>query len=197
MSEAFALPPPMTIAAFDQFLAVQQDDVRWELVDGQLLPLARASLDHAEIAGNIWAALRSAMPANRRWRVTTGGVRVQISDDSSGIHAPAPDVMAWHGTMDGTKNFVTTPLVIVEVLSPSNMDTDRGAKLRFYKTGLQTLRHIALVYQDQMRVECYHRTDLGWDLITLTRPGDAMMFPALAFEMMLADVYGGIAFPSV
>ncbi|MDQ2805094.1 MAG: Uma2 family endonuclease [Pseudomonadota bacterium] len=48
------------------------------------------------------------------------------------------------------------PLVVV--LSPSTIDTDRGEKLRFYKA-LPTLRHIALVYQDQMHVEHYRRTD--------------------------------------
>jgi hypothetical protein len=73
------------------------------------------------------------------------------------------------------------------------MDSDRGAKLRFYKTGLQTLRHIALVYQDQMRVEFYNRVDTGWDMATLTRPADLLTFPALLFQMPLAEVYAGLA----
>jgi Uma2 family endonuclease len=196
MSEAVVLPPPLTIAAFDAFLNVQRDDTRWELIDGCILAMTNPSLAHAEIVGNISGTLRPIMPADRRCRVTTGDVRVQMSDDVRGIYAPLPDVMVWCGPMDGSRNFVTTPLVIVEVLSPSNMDSDRGTKLRFYKTSLPTLRHIALVYQDQMRVECYSRTDTGWELRTVTRPDETMMFEALMFEMPLSDVYGGVTLPT-
>jgi Uma2 family endonuclease len=136
------------------------------------------------------------MPRDRRCRLTMGDVRVQVSDDVRGIYAPLPDVMVWCGPMEPARNFVTTPLIVVEVLSPSSMDNDRGAKLRLYKTGFQTLRQIVLVYQDQMRVETYERVDTGWDLLTLSRPEQTLMFSALVFGMTLADVHGGVAWPS-
>jgi Uma2 family endonuclease len=196
MSEARLLPPPLTVAAFDTFLDGQHDDTRWELVDGHILAMTNPSLDHAEIVGNIAAALRPVMPADRRCRITTGDVRVQASEDVRGTYAPRPDVMVWCGPMDGRRNFVTTPQVIVEVLSPSSMDNDRGAKLRFYKTRLQTLRQIVLVYQDQMRIESYERTDAGWELTTWTRPDEALVFAALVHDMKLSEVYAGVALPS-
>jgi len=196
MSHAVALPPPVTIAAFDAFLEGERDDSRWELIDGEIVAMTNPSLDHAEIVANIASALRPVMPADRRCRVTAGDVRVQMSDDLRGIYAPRPDVMVWCGPKEGSRNFVTTPQIIVEVLSQSNMDHDRGAKLRLYKTGFPTLRQIVLVYQDQMRVECCERTDIGWELLTLTRPEQTLMFTALVFGMTLAEVYAGVALPS-
>jgi len=196
MSHAAVLPPPQTIAAFDAFLDGQRDDTRWELIDGRIVAMTNPSLDHAEIVGNIAAALRPAMPADRWCRVTTGGVRVQTSDDVRGVYAPRPDVMVYCGPIDGRRSFATTPMLVAEVLSPSTMDHDRGAKLRFYKTSLPTLRHIALVYQDQIRVEVYDRVSDGWDLFTLTQPADLLRFAALLFEMTLADVYGGVTLPA-
>jgi Uma2 family endonuclease len=195
MSEAVVLPPPLTIAAFDAFLDAQTGDAKWELIDGRILAMTNPSLDHADIVANIAGALRPVMPADKRCRVTTGDVRVQMSDDERGTYAPVPDVMVWCGAKDGSRNFVTMPMVIVEVLSPSTMDVDRGAKLRFYKTGLQTLRQIVLVYQDQMRIESWHRADSGWDLVTLTRARDRLGMPALLFEMTLAEVYAGVELP--
>jgi hypothetical protein len=44
-----------------------------------------------------------------------------------------------------------------------------------------------------MRIEFYNRVDVGWELTRLTRPDDALMFPALLFEMTLSEVYGGVA----
>jgi Uma2 family endonuclease len=196
MSEAFVLPPLMTVAAFDDFLVTQPEDSSWELIDGRILAMTNPSVDHEEIVGNIGGALRQVMPADRRCRVAVGGLRVQASDDFRGTYAARPDVMVWRGQTKGERNFVTMPLIIVEVLSPSNMDTDRGAKLRFYKSALPTLRQIVLVYQDQMRVENYRRTDVGWNLDTLTRADDPLGFEGFMFGMPLSEVYGGVVLAS-
>jgi Uma2 family endonuclease len=91
----------------------------------------------------------------------------------------------------GTRNFITDPLVIVEVLSPSTMDVDRGEKLRFYKA-LPTLRHIAFIYQDQMRVEHYRRTDEGWPLEVLTSPDETLTFEAVRCSIPLERIYLGV-----
>lgn len=191
MSEAVAMPPPMTIGEFNAFLEASRDDRRWELFGGRLLAMTNPTLRHAEIVGNLGAALRGAMPADRSCRVSFGDVRVQMSDDAHGHYAPLPDLMVWCGPMHGERNFVTTPMIIVEVLSPSSMDHDRGAKLRFYRTALPTLRHIVLVYQDQQRVEFYNRTSEGWSLQVLTRADDRVMFHALLLDVRLADIYLG------
>jgi Uma2 family endonuclease len=82
-------------------------------------------------------------------------------------------------------------LVVIEVLSPSTMDTDRGSKLDFYKS-LQTVRHIALVYQDQMRVEHYRREERGFELEVLTHPEELLYFEAVAFRIDLARIYFGV-----
>jgi Uma2 family endonuclease len=196
MSEAVVLPPPLTVAAFDAFLDEQHDETSWELVAGEIVAMTNPSLDHEQIVGNIAAALRPFLPPNRPCRVTTGGVRVQVSDDVRGTYAPKPDVMVYCGLSDGRRNYATMPMLIVEVLSPSTMDHDRGAKLRFYKTSLPTLRHFALVYQDQPRVELYDRVPEGWDVTILTRATDVLRFAALLFEMPLSAVYEGLALPA-
>jgi Uma2 family endonuclease len=90
----------------------------------------------------------------------------------------------------GRRNFITDPLVIVEVLSPTTMDTDRGEKLRFCK-GLPTLRHIALVYQEQVRVEHYRRTEQG-ELAILLRPDAELAFEAMGFRIGLSQAYFGV-----
>ncbi len=114
---------------------------------------------------------------------------VQRSDNARDVHRPRPDIVVRCGPR-GSGNYITDPLVIVEVLSPSTMDMDRGDKLRFYKQ-LPTLRHIALVYQDQMRVEHYRKTDEGWPMEVLTRPDDLLHFEAVAFRIILDRIYVG------
>ena len=188
MSQAALLDPPVTAEAFDAFLGGQRDGSAWELVDGRIVAMTNPTEDHEQIASNIGAPLKLAMDA-QGCRTYQGGMGVQRSDNARGVDRPRPDIVVRCGAR-GDRNYITDPLVIVEVLSPSTMDVDRGEKLRFYKS-LPTLRHIALVYQDQMRVEHYRKTDEGWPREVLTRPGDVLLFEAVAFHITLERVYIG------
>ena len=161
MSHAIDLPPPVSIAEFDLLLDTQRGETRYELIGGEIVAMTNPTIAHEVIVGNIGGPLRTLMRA-RNCYVAQGGVHVQSRDDGQGSNKPRPDLLAFCGPVDLRRNFVTNPLVIVEVLSPSNMDADRGLKLRFYKTALPMLQHIALVYQDQIRVEHFWRSDAGW-----------------------------------
>ncbi len=194
MSEAILTEPPVTIAEFDAFLDAQQDDMPWELVAGRIVAMTNPTEDHEQIAGNIGAPMKLAMDP-KGCRVYQGGIRIQRSDDTRGVDKPRPDVVVRCGP-SGRRNFITDPLVVIEVLSPSTMDVDRGEKLRFYKA-LPTLRHIVLVYQEQMRAEHYRRTDEGWALQVLTSPEDVLHFEAVAFTIALERVYFGVELTNV
>ena len=189
MSEAVATEPLVTAAEFEEFLDSQQDDSLWELVAGRIVAMTNPTEVHEQIAGNIGAPLKIAMDP-KGCRVYQGGIGVQRSDTTTTTNRTRPDVVVRCGRL-GTRNFITDALVLVEVLSPSTIDIDRGQKLQFYK-GLPTLRHVALVYQDQMRVEHYRRTDLGWEFETLTHAEDILLFDALGFTITLDRIYFGV-----
>jgi len=186
MTTAQRRPDPVTIEAFDAFVEAQADTAEFELVEGVIVMMTNPTEVHEQIAGNIGAPLKLAMDA-RGCRAYQGGMRVQRSDDTRDTDKTRPDVVVRCGAVGG-KTYITDPLVVVEVLSPSTMDVDRGPKLDFYKS-LPTLRHIALVYQDQMRVEHYRRGEQGFELEVLKRPDDVLHFEAVEFRIDLARVY--------
>ncbi len=192
MSEALVLDDPLvTITAFDAFLEDQVDNSLWELVAGRIVAMTNPSQAHEKIVSNIGRHLLQAVDA-RRCHVFFGGMRVQRSESQAGFYKPKPDLLVRCGPLQG-QNFVADPLVIVEILSPSTMDNDRGEKLRFYKS-LPTLAHLVLAYQDQMRAEHYRREGTGWVMDSLTHPGGMLDFNALAFAMPLAEAYIGVEF---
>jgi Uma2 family endonuclease len=176
----------LSIAEFDRFVDAQRDESDWELVEGDVVMMTNPTENHEQIAGNIGAPLKLAMDA-AGCRSTQGGMRVQRDDDGRGRDKPKPDIVVRCGPRQN-RTFVTDPLVIVEVLSPSTMDRDRGPKLSFYKS-LPTLRHIVLVYQDQMRVEHYRREAEGWVCDVLTAPEHALRLEAVDFSIGLDRVY--------
>ena len=186
-------PPPVTVAEFDQFLAAQQAEVRHELIGVEIVAMTNLTIAHEVIVGNIGRPLGTLM-RSRNCYVSQGGLHVQSREDGQGTNKPRPDLIAFCGPVDMRRNYVTNPLVVVEVPSPHNMDFDRGAKLRFYKTALPMLQHIALVYQDQVRVEHIRRTDTGWITEALVTNDAVLRFDAVGFEIGVAEIYAGVDF---
>ncbi len=185
MSHALRRNDPMTILAFDAFVEAQADTTMFELIDGAIVMMTNPTETHEQIASNIGAPLKLAMDA-RGCRTYQGGIRVQRSEDKADTDKTRPDVVVRCGA-GSSRNFITDPIVVVEVLSPTTIDTDRGPKLDFYKS-LPTIRHIALVYQDQMRIEHYRRAEQGFELEVLKRPEDKLHFEAVEFQLALDRV---------
>lgn len=186
MATALRRPAPVTIEAFDAFVEAQADITLFELVDGRIVMMTNPTETHEQIASNIGAPLKLAMDA-RQCRCYQGGIRVQRSDDRAESDKARPDVVVRCGKGTG-RTYITDPLVVVEVPSPSTIDVDRGPKLEFYKS-LPTLRHIALVYQDQMRVEHYRRGEAGFELEVLKAASEQLVLEAVGFQIALDRIY--------
>ena len=189
MSHALIDAAPTTIAEFDAFLDHQTDSRGWELVDGAILGMTNPSAAHEHIVSNIGFRLKQ-VAMTRGWQVYYGGMHIQRSASVEGTYKPKPDLLLRRGRLPNA-NFVTDPLIVVEVLSPSTMDFDRGAKLAFYKQ-VPTLVHVALVYQNEMRVEHYRREDAGWTHGTHISHDDHIVFDGFGAAFTLADAYAGV-----
>ena len=194
MSEALQIEPPVTIEAFDAFLADQPESARWELVAGRIVAMSNPNERHERITSSLGARLTLAMDAIG-CHTDQAGMGVQRSEGRTGEDRPRPDVVVRCGAVSD-RNFVTDPIIVAEVLSPSTMDYDRGEKLVFYKQ-LPTLRHIVLIYQDRMCVEHFQRIDDEWSWETLTRPDDELVLEALGFAISLNQVYFAIDLSNV
>ena len=192
MSDVARRDQSNTVADYEAFVAARPDEERWELVGGVLFMMTNRTETHEQIVGGIYARLRIAMEA-KGCRVYAGGMRVQRSDDRGEDTAAIPDIVVRCGPRRD-RNFVTDPVVVVEVLSRPTMRHDRGAKFDVYRS-LPTLRHIALVYQGQMRVEHYRRGPDGWLLDVLSRPSDRLVFDAVDFAVDLDTVYFDVPVP--
>ena len=159
---------------------------RWEYVKGEIRAMSSGTADHSTIGGNILATLRAALLPR--------GCRVFGSDMK--VHTRAavntfPNVSVVCGPLGfhrGRKDIITNPLLIVEVLSNSTGDYDRGDKFRHYQT-IPTLTDYLLVAQDEVRVELYTRHDDHWDYRDITGLTSAVYLPSGETTLALSDIY--------
>ncbi len=186
----------VSIADFDRDVERLGEAARsFELVDGVVVMMTNPTWRHEQIASNIGARLKLAMD-RRDCHTFQGGIRIQRDDDQNAFDKPKPDIIVRCGPANAVtqrRTYVDDPVVVVEVLSPTTMDIDRGRKHEFYKS-LETLRHIVIVYQDQQRIEHYRRDGVAWTAEdALTKPEDVLDLSAIAFTITLAEAYFDVA----
>ncbi len=88
------------------------------------------------------------------------------------------------------------PSVLVEVLSPSTQNVDKGEKFDEYKQ-IATVTDYVLVAQDRMFVTHYVRQSAShWTVTDYEQPTDVLTFATLDVSISLAEIYRKIVFPT-
>jgi Uma2 family endonuclease len=173
------LPRPWTV---DDFLAWERrQPERYEFVGGIIRMMVGGSNAHTIIKDNIVTALRSHLHG-QPCRALGEGPKVVTATATM-----YPDALVVCGPVDFAEDQVRAPTLVVEVLSRSTEDHDRGAKWVAYRD-LEPLRHYLLVAQDARRVEVYSREAKSWSLQVL-EPPDAIALPAIGAQLTFDEIY--------
>ena len=106
-----------------------------------------------------------------------------------------PDVMVICGDVEYAaeqEDTVLNPTVIVEVLSPSTQDYDRGRKFQQYRT-LPSLIDCLFVAQDRPHVEHWTRqSSNSWLLVEFSDLAQSIPLASISCILPLAEVYDKI-----
>ena len=168
---------------------------RHEYIDGWVIQVSGASLEHNIIVSNINRSLGNQL-LDTNCRTTTNDLRVALP--SVGKYA-YPDVVVYCGEPEIEENHLDmlyNPKVVIETLSPSTMDYDRGEKFARYRQ-LDSLQEYLLVAQDRPHLEHYVRQDDGSWRFTETDGLDAEIdLPTLDASLPLSEIYLDVSFES-
>jgi len=144
----------------------QQEDTaeyRSEYFYGDVFAMTGGTLNHNRISVNI-ASLLNAQFRGRPCEAFTIDLRVEVEKN---VHYAYPDVVVVCGEMnlaDGRSDTITNPVVILEVLSESTRDYDRGSKFTAYRN-IETLTDYLLIDQKRVHIEYFSKeSDGAWRL---------------------------------
>ncbi len=174
---------------FEEYLRLEEkSDVRHEFVDGFMFAMAGGSNPHSLITGNIFARLWLALENNPDCEVHVENMKLLAN--SKGYY---PDVMVTCDLADLGQSVKKNPCLIVEVLSDSTEDIDRGEKWNNYQR-LEHLKMYVLVNQHQPRVEVFTRNaDGSWRYEALE--GEAQVRLACAnITLTMPQLYAKVRF---
>ena len=180
-----ALPrdPSMSV---EEYLQIDRSSIetRYEYIDGYVTMLAGGTLDHATIGANIISILRRSLRGTP-CRVFTSDARVRLSR----TRFVYPDASISCDEQDrGQSDNVQSPLLVVEVLSPSTEGYDRGRKFGFYRE-CPTIQEYLLLDSQRPMLEVYRRERHNLWILRAYRLDEDVELTNLGVRFPVSTVY--------
>ncbi len=144
-----------------------------EFVDGVVVSMVGESLRHNILTTNLHSILQSSIRGSNCLAFALD-VKVRVEATNSFYY---PDVFVSCLPKDTSSVFSATPVLIIEVLSPSTAGLDRREKLIAYRK-IPSLREYVIVFQTERRIEIHRRSSIGdWQY-------DEIVDGAVSFESL-------------
>ena len=179
----------------DEYLALERAASRKsEYIEGQIVALAGAARQHNLITANLIRELGGQL-RHKPCEVYSSDMRVKVS--STGLYT-YPDVVVACGEPeceDAELDTLLNPTCLIEVLSKSTADDDRGYKFEQYRT-LPSVSEIVFVAQGFVHVVHYGRRDAETWILSETRDsGDVLTMTSVDVEISVGEIYAKVLFP--
>lgn len=178
-----------------EYLAIERKaEFRSEFFNGEMFAMAGAREPHNRVKENLAGEIYHRLKGSQ-CRSYSSDMRVKVS--ATGLYT-YPDIVIVCGKGEFEDEHVDTllnPQVIIEVLSESTANYDRGKKLRRYKQ-IASLQEYALVAQDEPAIHRYIRKPNGeWTQDSVEGVEQEFGFATLPVKVPLKDIYAGVSFP--
>jgi Uma2 family endonuclease len=187
---------PKTHLTPEEYLTIERKaEYKSEYLNGEMFAMSSASPQHVLIVTNVIAELRGQLK-HRPCTAYSSDLRVRVNP--TGLYT-YPDVVVVCGQpqfADDERDTLLNPTLIVEVLSESTKDYDRGGKFEHYRT-LASFSEYVLVAQDRYHVEHFVRQpDNRWLLAETNRLADTIHLSSIDCDLALTEVYDKVEMPA-
>ena len=177
----------------EDYLAFERDsDEKHEFIDGSVYLMTGASREHNLIVFSL-ATLLGNQLRGRACEAYVNDMRVKVKRQDYTY----PDVIVvCHPPKfeDADVDTLLNPTLLIEVLSPSTEQYDRGQKFESYRT-LNSLQEYVLVAQDRPHIEHFVRQDQGtWMFSEVNGLNMSLELASIGCTLALADIYEKLVF---
>lgn len=173
----------------EDYLAMERSATeKHEYFKGEVFAMSGASLEHNRIFHNIYGQLFTHLKGKD---CTPYGSDLRIHIPANSLYT-YPDISIICGTPELTDEWsdtITNPAVIIEILSKSTADYDRGGKFTLYRS-IQSLKEYILIDSTQTCIEIFTKQfNEHWLLSEYKKLTDIVEVKTISFQLLLQEVY--------
>jgi Uma2 family endonuclease len=180
--------PRLTVAEYLEWET--EADERHEYYQGEVFAMAGGKLAHNRVCANFFIALG----------IRLRGKSCKPFNSDQRIHIPLntlftyPDISVICGkplTLDNDDWNILNPTVLVEVLSPSTRNYDRGDKFKLYMD-IPSLKEYVLVSPEKIGIEVFRLQHRRWELEEYGSSARSVSIKSLGLSIPIPEIYEGM-----
>jgi Uma2 family endonuclease len=174
----------------------EKAEFRSEYRDGEIVPMVGGTTNHNRISLNVASNLTFSLKG-QSYEVYMFDVRLWIPPNRQYTY---PAVMLIQGEpiyLENTTSTVTNPRLIVEVLSKSTGNYDRGDKFDYYRS-IPTLQEYILIDQSRYHVIQYVKAnEEQWLMTNYSQAEGIVKLGSVDLTLSLHDLYDRVNFNEI
>lgn len=175
----------------DEYIRFEKDSIeKHEFFEGEIFAMSGASNRHNLIFSNLFTGIGIQLKG-KSCKPFGSDMRIYVAENTLFTY---PDISIICGEIVPSpmdEDTATQPTVLIEILSPSTRNYDRGGKFKLYRD-ISTLREYILVDSESIGIEVFRLNTRGhWELEEYKSIVDTLQVPSVNVSLPLGDIYDG------
>jgi Uma2 family endonuclease len=176
----------LTIEEYLQY--ERSSEQKHEFYNGEVFAMAGAGARHNKIFSNFFIALGIALEG-KPCQPYGSDMRIHIPENSLFTYPDISIICGDRIPSEEDENTFIRPSVLIEILSPSTQDYDRGGKFKLYRD-IPTLKEYILIDSESINIEIFRvNVRLHWELEEYKDLTATLKISSLEVALPLAKIY--------
>jgi Uma2 family endonuclease len=176
--------------SIEEYLAFERAaQEKHEYYKGEVFAMSGAGPRHNILFSNLFISIGNLLKGKSCFPYGSD-MRLHIPENTLFTY---PDISIYCGELndDLEDDNAINPTVLIEILSPSTKDYDRGGKFKLYRQ-IPTLKEYVLVDTESILVEVFRINQSGhWELEEYKMVDDVLQLNSISLFIALKDIYTG------
>jgi Uma2 family endonuclease len=177
----------------EEYLALEEKSLeKHEFYQGEIFAMAGASIEHNQVVKNTLFTIEEHLRKSSKCQIFPSDLKIHSLGNSLYTYPDLSIICGEIEILENNKNVVTNPTVLIEVLSESTQDYDRGGKFKLYRDIL-SLKEYMLISSLEILVEKYNKQLEGtWVLHEYKNLEDLVEINSISFSLRVAELYRNV-----
>jgi Uma2 family endonuclease len=177
--------------SIEEYLRFEKDSPeKHEFFRGEIFAMSGASNRHNLIFSNLFTGIAIQLKG-KSCKPFGSDMRIYVAENTLFTY---PDISIICGEIVSApmdEDTTTNPSVLIEILSPSTRNYERGGKFKLYRD-IPTLKEYILVDSEAIGIEAFRLNSRGhWELEEYKSISETLQIPCLDVSVPLDEIYDG------
>jgi len=183
--------------SIEEYLEMEQSSIeKHEYYKGEIFAMSGAKMPHNTISKNLLGILFTKLKG-KKCQPYGSDVRIHIESNTLFAYPDISIICDEVITRNNDDFNVLNPVVIIEILSQSTKNYDRGEKFKLYRD-IPTLKEYILIDSESIHIETFRLNEKNhWELEEYNFVTEELYVKAINEKILIADIYEGVKIPEL